>query len=70
MIGQLSATEMADEAEYAYRRLDHGAWRAMAGVLLGSAEFMLGNEGTAEDLLSEAVAEAVAAGGGTLLLGG
>lgn len=58
MIGRLSATEMADEAEYAYRRLDHGAWRAMAGVLLGSAEFMLGNEGTAEDLLSEAVAEA------------
>jgi LuxR family maltose regulon positive regulatory protein len=58
MVGRLSATQMADEAEYAYRRLDHGAWRAMAGVLLGSAEFMLGNEGTAEDLLSEAVAEA------------
>jgi LuxR family maltose regulon positive regulatory protein len=59
MIGRQSAAEMADEAEYAYRRLDHGDWRALTALLRGSAEFMLGNEGTAEDLLSEAVAEAI-----------
>ena len=49
-LARIPAAEMADEALYAAQRLPVGEWRAMAVLLRGAAEFMLGNE----DLAAEA----------------
>jgi LuxR family maltose regulon positive regulatory protein len=49
-----SATDMAQDAGYAYEHLRAGTnWRPAAGVLRGAAAFMLGDDATAERLFQE-----------------
>ena len=53
----IPAIEMAAEAEYAYRRLRPGIdWQPMACLMWGAAQFMLGDDVRAEELLREVIA--------------